>query len=131
MALPEKPTADKKQLQDKLNALAEEITADLSHLEVIQRKEVLSDFVSELFLRMAKQDQKETRQQKQADGIAAAKARGVQFGPSRKPLPENFDRCYQAWRNGQMSKSQAAQSCGMTRVAFWRAVERMEEDCSA
>ena len=81
----------KEQIQAKLKALAEEISTNLSQLEGLQRKEVLSDFVSDLFLSVAKQDQQEVRRQRQADGIAAAKARGVRFGPSRKPLPEDFD----------------------------------------
>ena len=83
-------TLDRGQVQEKLRLLAEEITEDLSRLESAQSKELLSDFVSELFLSMAKQDQQAVRRQKQAEGIAAAKARGVRFGPSRKPLPENF-----------------------------------------
>ena len=71
---------DRGQVQEKLRLLAEEITEDLSRLESAQSKELLSDFVSELFLSMAKQDQQAVRRQKQAEGIAAAKARGVRFG---------------------------------------------------
>lgn len=121
----------KEQIQAKLKALAEEISSNLSQLEGLQRKEVLSDFVSDLFLSVAKQDQQEVRRQRQADGIAAAKARGVRFGPSRKPLPEDFDEYYEAWRDGRMTLSQAAESCGMTRATFTRAIERMKESCSA
>ena len=120
-------TLDRGQVQEKLRLLAEEITEDLSRLESAQSKELLSDFVSELFLSMAKQDQQAVRRQKQAEGIAAAKARGVRFGPSRKPLPENFAACYEAWQRGQMTLTQAAETCGMTRSAFYRAIDRMKE----
>ena len=81
---------------------------------------------------MAKQDQQAVRRQKQAEGIAAAKARGVRFGPSRKPLPENFSENYRAWQSGEMTLTQAAETCGMTRASFYRAVDRMKqlEGCS-
>ncbi|MEY8233301.1 hypothetical protein AALA82_17010 [Oscillospiraceae bacterium 50-16] len=126
-------TLDRGQVQEKLKLLAEEITEDLSRLESAQSKELLSDFVSELFLSMAKQDQQAVRRQKQAEGIAAAKARGVRFGPSRKPLPENFSQYYRAWQSGKMTLTQAAETCGMTRASFYRAVDRMKqlEGCSA
>ena len=109
-------TLDRGQVQEKLRLLAEEIMEDLSRLESAQSKELLSDFVSELFLSMAKQDQQAVRRQKQAEGIAAAKARGVRFGQS-----------------GEMTLTQAAETCGMTRASFYRAVDRMKqlEGCSA
>ena len=56
----------KEQIQAKLKALAEEISSNLSQLEGLQRKEVLSDFVSDLFLSVAKQDQQEVRRQRRA-----------------------------------------------------------------
>ena len=113
-------TLDRGQVQEKLRLLAEEITEDLSRLESAQSKELLSDFVSELFLSMAKQDQQAVR-------------RGVRFGPSRKPLPENFSENYRAWQSGEMTLTQAAETCGMTRASFYRAVDRMKqlEGCSA
>lgn len=131
MAPSVKQEAGKEQVQARLKALAEEIAINLSQLEGLQRKEVLSDFVSDLFLSVAKQDQQEVRRRRQADGIAAAKARGVRFGPSRKPLPEDFDEYYEAWRDGRMTLSQAAQACGMTRTTFTQTIERRKENCSA
>lgn len=127
----ETPKLDKDQLEAKLKELTEEISDDLSHLDSTQRKELLSGFVTELFLKMAKQDQQEVRRQKQAEGIAAAKERGVRFGPSRKPLPKGFEKYYRAWQEGEMTASQAAATCGMTRASFYRAIDRMKEieDC--
>lgn len=123
---------DSREIEAKLKVLSKEISADLSQLESAQKKELLSDFVSELFLNMAKQDQREIRQQKQAAGIAAAKARGVRFGPTRKPLPDNFAECYKAWQNGEMTQTQAAEICGISRTSFYREVNRIkqQEDCS-
>ena len=111
---------DRGQVQEKLRLLAEEITEDLSRLESAQSKELLSDFVSELFLSMAKQDQQAVRRQKQAEGIAAAKARGVRFGPSRKPLPENFAQVYRRWVAKEISAEEAAKVCNLTTATFYR-----------
>jgi len=118
------PVTDREQMQAKLKTMAEEISTDLSQLGSAQGKELLSDFVSELFLNMAKQGQQEFRRERQAQGIAAAKARGV----TRKPLPENFDEYYEAWRNGQITMTRAAEACGISRTAFYREVNRIKQD---
>lgn len=127
------PETGPRGLQAKLKDLAAEISSELAALDEEQSKALLSDFVSDLFLAAAEQKRREDRHRRQAEGIAAAKAKGVQFGPSRKPLPENFDDCCLAWRNGEMSLSEAADSCGMVKTSFRRAVIRreQEESCTA
>lgn len=119
--------ADKKMLQVKLKALAQEISSDLSALEPVESKELLSDFVSELFLAAAKENQRKERRQKQAEGIAAAKARGVRFGRTGKPIPDNFDEIYHAWREGTLSLRKAADACGLARGTFYGMAIRKEE----
>lgn len=121
------PDDGKDELQNQLHLLAQEIVSSLSPLELSQSKELLGSFVSELFLSVAKQDQQDFRRRKQAEGIAAAKARGVRFGPSKKPLPETFDRYYQAWLEGRMTGVQAAAACGMTRHSFSRAAQQRKQ----
>lgn len=118
---------DKEQLQEKLKELARQISQELAALESGQRKEVLSDFVSELYLATADQQRREERRKRQAEGIAAAKARGVRFGPAAKPAPENFDALRRAWRGGEMSLRQAADACGMPRGTFYNAALRREQ----
>ena len=56
--------------------------------------------------------------QRQAEGIAAAKARGVRFGRPPKSLPENFHHLYQQWKNGKITGSAAAKQCGMPLSTF-------------
>lgn len=113
-------------LQEKLKTLAEEISTELAALDEERSRALLSDFVSDLFFAAAERRREEIRRQRQAEGIAAAKAKGVQFGPSRKPLPDNFDSCYRAWRDGEMSLTEAANHCGMVKTSFRRAAARME-----
>ena len=76
---------------------------------------------------MAEQSRKEERRQKQAEGIAAAKAKGVRFGRPGKPLPDNFDEARRAWRKGELSLQQAADLCGIPRGTFYNAVVRREQ----
>ena len=115
------------ELQAKLKELTAEIVSDLSALDAAHSKELLGDFVSDLFVALAEQRRREERRQKQAEGIAAAKAKGVRFGRTAAPLPDNFDQLRQAWRSGQMSLQQAASACGMAKATFYNAALRREE----
>lgn len=120
------PDIQREQVQAELKRAAREILSELSTLESAQSKELLSDFVSELFLGVAQQSQREERRKKQAEGIAAAKARGVRFGRTAKAVPENFDEAYQAWRDGEQSLQQAADACGIPRGTFYGMAVRRE-----
>lgn len=67
--------------QSRLQQLAREVMSEISKLDPSCSKELLGVFVSELFLLVAEQGCREVRRQRQAEGIAAAKAKGVHFGP--------------------------------------------------
>ena len=101
-------TPDEERLQAELRELAQEIAGSLSAVDAASGRELLSDFVSELFFCVTEQQRREDRRQKQAQGIAAAKARGVRFGRTARPVPDNFDQLHQAWREGRISLKQAA-----------------------
>lgn len=126
-----KQEMDKEQMQVKLKELAAEISSDLSVLETEQSKELLSGFVSDLFLAAARHEQQQERRQKQAEGIAAAKARRIRFGRSAKPVPENFEQLYQAWRGGELSLQKAADACGLSRATFCSMATRREQSSCA
>ena len=119
------------ELQTELMELARNIVSDLSALESAQSKALLDSFVSELFISVAKQEFHEMRRQRQAEGIAAAKARGTRFGKARKPLPDNFDECHQKWRDGELRMREAAEACGMAKTTFHDAVLRAEREETA
>ena len=100
-------------------------------MDAASGRELLSDFVSELFFCVTEQQRREDRRQKQAQGIAAAKARGVRFGRTARPVPDNFDQLHQAWREGRISLKQAAESCGMARGTFYNAALRRERQAES
>ena len=112
--------------RNQMQALAKEIAGDLAALESGQ--DLLGDFVTELYLTFAEESRREDRRQKQAAGIAAAKAQGVRFGRPALPLPENFEECRRAWLDGRMSLRQAANACGMPLSTFQRAAQRGEKE---
>lgn len=113
-------------LQRQMAGLAQEIAAVLSTLEPAQSREVADSFVSELLLSLARADRQRERRRRQADGIAAAKARGVRFGPQRQALPDNFEQLHSAWRSGQMTLREAAEACGIPKSTFHDAALRVE-----
>ena len=115
------------ELRGQLMEVAQEIVSSLSGLDPEQSRELLGGFVSDLFLSVAEQSRKEERRQKQAEGIAAAKAKGIRFGRPGKPLPDNFDEARRAWRAGELSLQQAADLCGIPRGTFYNAVVRREQ----
>lgn len=68
--------------------------------------------------------QKSMKAQKQADGIAAAKERGVRFGRPPKPLPKKFKSVYDRYEMGHLTATEAAVCLDTNRVTFKRMVER-------
>lgn len=125
-------TGDKARLQAKLGALAQEISSDLAALEASEGRELLSDFVSELFLAAAERQHRQEHRQRQTQGIAAARAKGVRFGRPAVREPDNFETVHLAWREGELSLSQAARACGISRGTFYSIAARKarSEDCA-
>ena len=79
--------------------------------------ELISDIVLQLLSYVA-QTEREFIRQRQAEGIAAAKARGVRFG--RKPMerPAEFETVYGLWSAGEMSARKAAARIGVSHQTF-------------
>lgn len=113
-------------IQSDLKYITEDIVSLLSGLDAASTQEMLGQFVSDLFFALAQKRQREERLARQTEGIAAARERGVQFGRSRKPLPEDFEQYRAAWRGGRMSLREAAKACGMSHATFRNAAMCIE-----
>jgi DNA invertase Pin-like site-specific DNA recombinase len=90
--------------------------------EILQQWRVLTkekgiDIVLQVLSFVAENERTNIRQ-RQAEGIAAAKAKGVRFGRPPRPLPDNFHRCYQRWKQGEITGTAAAKECGMPLATF-------------
>lgn len=112
--------SDDEKLQEQIRRLAQEVLSEISELDSSRSKELLGTFVSELFLSVAEQERRQMRRQKQAEGIAAARERGVRFGRQHLPVPDGFEDLARQWENGGISAGSAAAKLGMSRDTFLR-----------
>ena len=94
---------------------------DMPLLDTRRGKDLVGTFLSDIVLQVLSfvaENERTNIRQRQAEGIAAAKAKGIRFGRPPKPLPENFHSCYQRWKNKQISGTAAAKECGMALSTF-------------
>lgn len=95
---------------------------DMPLLDTRRGKDLMGTFLSDIVLALLSyvaENERANIRQRQAEGIAAAKARGVRFGREPKPLPENFHEVCQRWRKREISVSEAARECGMPQTTFY------------
>lgn len=94
---------------------------DMPLLDTRSGKDLLGTFIADLVLQILSfvaQNERENIHRRQAEGIAAAKARGVQFGRPPKPLPDNFQNVHQRWKAGMITGTAAAKECGIPLSTF-------------
>ena len=102
---------------------------DMPLLDTRRGKDLMGTFLSDIVLQVLSfvaENERSNIRQRQAEGIAAAKARGVRFGRPPLPLPENFQEVYRAWRGKQITLKQAAQACQMPEGTFYAKAVRVE-----
>lgn len=101
---------------------ADIVVLDMPLLDTRKEKNLLGTFISDLVLTMLSyvaENERTNIRQRQAEGIAAAKARGVKFGRPRKELPGNFTQVCREWVEKKLSLRQAAERCGMAESTFY------------
>ncbi len=99
------------------------VVLDMPILDTRSGKDLMGTFIADLVLQILSfvaQNERENIRQRQAEGIAAAKARGVPFGRPALPLPENFEQVVASWRNKEMDFASALQQTGMRPATFYR-----------
>jgi len=105
------------------------VVLDMPLLDTRQGRDLTGTLIADIVLQLLSyvaQTERENIRQRQAEGIAAAKAKGVRFGPPPQILPDDFERLRQAWRSGQMPLREAAQACGLAKSTFYDAALRAE-----
>jgi len=98
------------------------LVLDMPLLDTRQFKDTLGTLINDIVLSVMSyvaQTEREKMLTRQAEGIAAAKSRGVVFGAKPKPVPENFKELYLRWRSGEITSSQAARVCGVARSTVY------------
>ena len=111
------------------------VVLDMPLLDTRQGRDLTGTLISDIVLQLLSyvaQTERENIRQRQAEGIAAAKARGVRFGRPASPVPDNFDKIHQEWRAGKMSLQQAAEACSISKGTFYGIAVRKEraESCA-
>lgn len=97
------------------------VVLDMPLLDTRRGKDLMGTFLSDIVLQVLSfvaENERTNIRQRQAEGIAAAKMRGVCFGRPPSPLPENFHEIYQQWKNGKITGLAAAKACGMPMSTF-------------
>lgn len=109
---------------------ADIVVLDMPLLDTRRNKDLLGTFISDIVLALLSyvaENERTNIRQRQAEGIAAAKRRGIRFGRPPKPLPDNFEAVCQAWKSGQVQAGEAAEMCGMPRSTFLYKARRHSE----
>ena len=96
---------------------------DMPLLDTRNGKDLMGTFIADLVLQILSfvaQSERENIKKRQAQGIAAAKAKGVKFGRPESPLPENFGKIIKNWDHGKISTADALKLCDMSASTFYR-----------
>ena len=97
------------------------VVLDMPLLDTRRGKDLMGTFLSDIVLQVLSfvaENERVNIRQRQAEGIAAAKAKGVRFGRAPKPLPPNFHTVYQRWKHGEITGTAAAKECKMPLATF-------------
>lgn len=99
------------------------VVLDMPLLDTRNGKDLMGTLISDIVLQLLSyvaQTERENIRQRQAEGIEAAKARGVKFGRRRIEMPPGFDELREKWCQGEISSRQAAETLGVSYQTFLR-----------
>jgi DNA invertase Pin-like site-specific DNA recombinase len=108
---------------------ADIVVMDMPLLDTRRGRDLMGTFLSDVVLQVlsfVSENERTNIRQRQAEGIAAAKARGVKFGPKPIPFPKDFETIYSHWKNKEIRAEYAAHLCGMSRSTFYNKVHVYE-----
>ena len=106
------------------------VVLDMPLLDTRQGRDLTGTLISDIVLQLLSyvaQTERENIKQRQAEGIAEAKARGVKFGRPPRALPDNFSQVHSDWRNKKITLQQAAEACDMPKGTFYTKAVRFEK----
>ena len=105
------------------------VVLDMPLLDTRQGRDLTGTLIADIVLQLLSyvaQTEREFIRARQAEGIAAAKARGVTFGPKPKERPQGYDQALDQWAAGTLSARQAAKQLGVAHKTFlkWAHADR-------
>lgn len=96
---------------------------DMPLLDTRQGKDLMGTFIADLVLQILSfvaQSERENIKKRQAEGIAAAKAKGVRFGRPEKNVPDNFGSLIKQWELKKLPLPEVLKQCNMSEATFYR-----------
>lgn len=124
------------EIQEQWRVLTKEIKVDICVLDMPlldtrNGKDLMGTFIADLALQILSfvaETERENIRKRQAEGIAAAKARGVRFGRPKVELPEDFLVIVIKWEKKEITLESALQKLHMSRATFYRKVKEWKEN---
>ena len=104
------------------------VVLDMPILDTHGDKSLINRFMSDVVLQIlsfVSENERNSIRTRQAEGIAAAKAKGARFGRPRNPLPEGFPEAAFLWHDGTLTMVKAAKQCGMSYSTFYRRTKEL------
>ena len=99
------------------------VVLDMPLLDTRRGKDLMGTFLSDIVLQVLSfvaENERVNIRQRQAEGIAAAKARGVRFGRPEKIIPSDFSKIVREWEQKKISFAEALERCSMSESTFYR-----------
>lgn len=97
------------------------VVLDMPLLDTRQRRDLVGTLISDIVLQLLSyvaQTEREFIKQRQAEGISAAKARGVRFGRRPSTRPDEYESYFLLWKNGKISAREAGRRMGIAHTTF-------------
>lgn len=108
---------------------ADIVVLDMPLLDTRRGKGLMGTFLSDIVLALLSyvaDNERINIRQRQAEGIAAAKAKGIRFGRPPLPLPDNFYTVYDEWKAKKISLTEASKKCGLPKGTFYSKARQLE-----
>ena len=99
------------------------VVLDMPLMDTRRGKNLMGTFLSDIVLQVLSfvaENERTNIRQRLAEGIAAAKARGVRFGRPEKEIPADFGEIVAAWERKQLPISEVLTRCDMSEATFYR-----------
>ena len=96
---------------------------DMPLLDTRNGKDLMGTFIADLVLQILSfvaESERNITRERQKQGIAAAKARGVKFGRPEMPMPDDFGELVGKCDKGKLTFQEAMEKCGMSKSTFYR-----------
>lgn len=103
---------------------------DMPLLDTTKSKDLLGNFISDVVLQLLSfvaENERNNIRIRQAEGIEAARRRGVRFGKPPIPIPKNFSELYENWEQGIITINEFAQLCNMGRSTIYKRIGEYRE----